>query len=112
MGKLAFVLDYVLSCVELASNICLRCLLIGLCFPFSVARKYSTERVLGLFDLTSRKQAYRRGWLEPECEQHQQSNEVVFKIQEQISFNFDYSMFMYCFYVIIPAISIATCSLF
>uniref|UniRef100_A0A251RLN6 Uncharacterized protein n=1 Tax=Helianthus annuus TaxID=4232 RepID=A0A251RLN6_HELAN len=47
-----------------------------LSFPFSVARKYSTERVLGLFDLTGRKQAYRRGWLEPECEQHQQSNEM------------------------------------
>ncbi|KAM0018094.1 hypothetical protein Hdeb2414_s0027g00695321 [Helianthus debilis subsp. tardiflorus] len=85
MGKLAFVLDYVLSCVELASNICLRCLLIGLSFPFSVARKYSTERVLGLFDLTSRKQAYRRGWLEPECEQHQQSNEVVFDFMNKSS---------------------------
>ncbi|KAF5753852.1 hypothetical protein HanXRQr2_Chr17g0784691 [Helianthus annuus] len=57
----------------------------GLSFPFSVARKYSTERVLGLFDLTGRKQAYRRGWLEPECEQHQQSNEVVFDFMNKSS---------------------------
>ncbi|XP_035842573.1 uncharacterized protein LOC110921246 [Helianthus annuus] len=53
----------------------------GLSFPFSVARKYSTERVLGLFDLTGRiqkcrEQDYKR------CTRPSEEKQVVFDVAE------------------------------